>query len=80
MGEQPLRYEWPPIVEPGSLGNAIIIKALSREPGNPGQTVSPVCRKLLFMGDLDDIQFQPILQDVAGDTVVPLGADNQVYL
>ena len=32
------------------------------------------------MGDLDDIQFQPILQDIAGDTVIPLGADNQVYL
>ena len=32
------------------------------------------------MGDLDDIQFQPILQDIADDTVVPLGADNQANL
>ena len=24
------------------------------------------------MGDLDDTQFQPILQDIADDTVVPL--------
>ena len=37
-------------------------------------------RKLLFMGDLDDIKFQPILQDVADDTVVQLGADNQANL
>ena len=32
------------------------------------------------MGDLDDIQFQLILQDIDGDTVVPLGADNQTNL
>ena len=32
------------------------------------------------MGDLDDIQFQPILRDIADDTVVPLGADNQANL
>ena len=69
-----------PITEPGSLGNAIKIKALSREPGNPGWTVRLVGRKLLFMGDLDDIQFQPILQDIPDDTVVPLGADNQANL
>ena len=37
-------------------------------------------RQLLFMGDFNDIQFQPILQDIAGDTVVPLGADNQANL
>ena len=29
------------------------------------------------MGNLDDIQFQPILQDIADDTVVMLGASNQ---
>ena len=69
-----------PATEPGSLGNAIKIKALSRDPSNTGLTASPVFHKLLFMGDLDDIQFQPILQDIAGDTVIPLGADNQVYL
>ena len=49
-----------PIVEPGSLGSAIKISALSREPGNPGLTVSPMHHKLRFMGDLDDVQFQPI--------------------
>ena len=32
------------------------------------------------MGDLDDIQFQPILQDIADGTVVPLGADIQANL
>ena len=32
------------------------------------------------MGDLDDIQFQPILEDIADDTAVPLGADNQANL
>ena len=32
------------------------------------------------MRDLDDIQFQPVLQDIAGDTMVPLGADNQANL
>ena len=32
------------------------------------------------MGDLDDIQFQPILQNIADDTVVPLGSDNQANL
>ena len=66
-----------PIAEPDSLGNAIKIKALSREPGNTGWTVSPVRCKLLIMEDLDDIQFQPILQDIADDTVVMLGAGNQ---
>ena len=66
-----------PIAEPGSLGNTIKIKALSREPGNPGWTVIPMRCKLLFMGDLDDIQFQPILRDTADDTVV---ADNQANL
>ena len=69
-----------PNTEPGSLGNAIKIKALSTDPSNTGLTVSPMCRKLLFMGDLDDIQWQPILQDIADDTVVPLGADNQANL
>ena len=49
-----------PIVEPGSLGNAIKISALSREPGNPGLTVSYMHHKLRFMGDFDDVQFQPI--------------------
>ena len=68
------------ITELGSFGDTIKIKALSREPGNPGWTVTPVRRKLFFMGDLDDIQFQPILQDIADDTVVPLGADNQANL
>ena len=29
------------------------------------------------MGDLDDNQLQPILQNIADDTVVPLSADNQ---
>ena len=32
------------------------------------------------MGDLDDTQFHSILQDIANDTVVPLGADNQANL
>ena len=32
------------------------------------------------MGDLDDIEFQPILEVIADDTVVPLGADNQANL
>ena len=36
--------------------------------------------KLLFRGDLDDIKFQPILQNIADDTVVPLGSDNQANL
>ena len=69
-----------PIVEPGSLGNTIKIKALFRKLGNPGWTDIPMHRKLLFMGDLDDIQFQPNLRDIADDTVVPLGADNQANL
>ena len=69
-----------PIAESGSFGDTIKIKALPRELGNPGWTVIPVRRKLLSMGDLDDIQFQPNLQDIADDTVVPLGADNQANL
>ena len=68
------------IAKPGGLGNAIEIKALSIEPDNPGWNVSLVGCKLLFMGDLDDTQFQPILQDTADDTVVPLGADNEANL
>ena len=50
-----------PIAEHGSLGATVKIKALSREPDNPGWSVIPVRHKLIFMGDLDDIQFQPIL-------------------
>ena len=69
-----------PIAGPGILGDTIKIKALSTEAGNPGWTVIPVRGKLLFMGDLDDIQFQSILQDIAYDTVVPLRADNQANL
>ena len=69
-----------PIAKPGGLGDTIKIKALSREPDNPGWTVIPVHRKLLFMGDLYDTQFQPILQDIDDDTLVPLGADNQPNL
>ena len=69
-----------PIAGPGILGDTIKIKALSTEAGNPGWIVIPVRRKLLFMGDLDDIQFQSILQDIAYDTVVPLRADNQANL
>ena len=68
------------IVEPVSLGNAIKIKALSIEPRNPGCTVSPIRFKLLFVEDLHDIKFQPILQDIIDDAVVPLGADNQANL
>ena len=68
------------ISETGGLGNTIKIKALSRELDNPGWTVSPVRCKLLFMEDLDDIQFQPILQGIADDTVIPLGVDNQANL
>ena len=44
-----------PIAEPGSFGDTVKIKALFREPGNPGWTVLPVRCKLLFMGDLDAI-------------------------
>ena len=36
-----------------------------------GWTVILVRRKLIFLGDLDNIQFQPILQDITDDTVVP---------
>ena len=32
------------------------------------------------MGEIDDIQFQPIKKNIADDTVVPLGADNQASL
>ena len=56
-----------PIAEPGILGDTIKIKALSREPGNTRWTVISVRGKLLFIGELDDIQFQPILQDIADD-------------
>ena len=65
------------VAEPGSLRDIIKIKAISREPGNPGWTIIPVRRKLLFMGELDDIKFQSISQDIADDAVIPLGADNQ---
>ena len=58
-----------PIAEPGSFGDTIKIKASSREPSNPGWTVIPVRPK-----------FQPILQDIADDIVVPLGVDNQANL
>ena len=65
-----------PIAESGSLGDTIKVKTLSRELDNPGWIVIPLRRKLLFMRDLDDIQFQPILQNIADDTVLPLCADN----
>ena len=69
-----------PIAESGSLGDTIKVKTLSRELDNPGWIFIPVRRKLLFMRDLDDIQFQPILQNIADDTVLPLGSDNQANL
>ena len=69
-----------PIAEPGSFGGTIKIKALFRVSGNPGWTVIPVCRKLIFMGNLDDIQFQPVLLAIGDNTVVPLGADNEANL
>ena len=34
----------------------------------------------ISMRDLDNIQFQPVLQDVVDETVVPVGADNQTNL
>ena len=68
-----------PITESGNFGDTIKIKALPREPGNPGWTVIPVPRKLLFMGALDDIHSQANLQDIDDDTVVPLGADNDTH-
>ena len=67
------------ITEPSSFGNTIKIKAFYRGPGNPGWTVSSVRHKLLFMGDLDDTQLQPILQDIADNAVVLLGGDKQIY-
>ena len=69
-----------PIEEAGSLDNTIKIKALSREPGNPGWTVIPVRPKLPFMGNLDDIQFQSVIPDITDGTVLPLGADNRANL
>ena len=69
-----------PIAKPGSFGDSIKIKALSRDLRNLGWALVHVRRKLLFMGDLDDIPFQLILQGIANDTVVSLGADNQVNL
>ena len=65
------------VAEPGSLRDTIKIKAISREPGSLGWTVIPVRRKLLFIGELDDIKFQSISQDIPDDTVIPLGAENQ---
>ena len=75
MGEWPLRYE---VANCGTqqFGDSIKIKALKRQPGNPGWTVIPVRRKLLFLGDLDDIQFQTIMQDIADNIVVLLGITN----
>ena len=32
------------------------------------------------MGDLDNIQFQSISQDIVHETLVPVGADNQTNL
>ena len=32
------------------------------------------------MGYLDNIQFQPISQDIVDETVVPVGTDNQTNL
>ena len=65
-----------PIAEPGNLGDTVKIKTLSRGVGKPRWTVIPVRCKLLSMGNLDYIQFQPILRDLADDTVVHLGANN----
>ena len=77
MDEWPLRYK---VADcgPGCLGNTIRIKSI--EPRNLGWTISPKRRKLLFMANFNDIQFQTILQDIADDTVVPLGAVNQQNL
>ena len=46
-----------PIAEPDSFDETIKIKALSREPDNPGWTVIPVRHKLLFMVELEILNF-----------------------
>ena len=69
-----------PIAEPGRSGDPIKIKALSREPGNPGWTAWTRAIYKLFMGDLDNNQFQPnLLHDIVNDTVAPSGVENEAY-
>ena len=68
-------------MESGRSGAPIKINALSREPGDPGWTgLNPCITNYYFMGDLGCIKFQPISQDIADDTVVPLGVENQANL
>ena len=68
------------IAEPGRSGDPIKIKALSREPGNPGWTAWTRATYKLFMGDLDNNQFQPnLLHDIINDTVAPSGVENEAY-
>ena len=68
------------IAEPGRSGDPIKIRALSREPGNPGWTAWTRAIYKLFMGDLDHNQFQPnLLHDIVNDTVAPSGVENEAY-
>ena len=50
------------ISKPGRQGSSVLVKILSRRSkiSDFKTRAVPVRRKLLFMGDLDDIQFQPI--------------------
>ena len=67
-------------MEPGRSGDPTKINALSSELDNPGWTDIPCIVNYSLMGDLDNIQFQPISQDIVDETVVPVGADNQMNL
>ena len=68
------------IAEPGRSGDPIKIKALSREPDKPGWTAWTRAIYKLFMGDLDNNQFQPnLLHDIVNDTVALSGVENEAY-
>ena len=69
----------PPIAVRCSLDHTFKTKALFKEAGQPW--ISCYSSTLyIVMGDLDDIQLQPLLQNIPDDTVVPLGTENQANL
>lgn len=69
-----------PIVEPGKSGDTINIKALSRDPGTLDGLHRPMQYRNVFMGYLDNNQFQlNRLHNIAYDTVAPLGIGNIAY-
>ena len=62
-----------PIAEPGRSGETTKNKPYPESRATLDGHVEPVRRMKLYMGDLDNNQFQPNIHDFAHNSVVPIG-------